>query len=134
MTTLLALLALACKLVGVVFLFAAALGVLRFSDPFQRMHAATKAGTVGALFVVLGAVLSLHSLDAAVIGVLVIVFLLLTIPVAGHLLGRAAYLSGASLEGLEGGDALAGVLEREKAPLELRADEPATHQSERPGL
>lgn len=123
MSALLLLLALLSKIVGVVFLFAAALGVLRFRDPFQRMHAATKAGTVGALFTVLGAVLALQSLDAALIGFLAILFLLLTIPVAGHLLARAAYVSGAGLEGLRAGDALAGVLQREDTPLEKRDDE-----------
>ncbi|RIX97740.1 monovalent cation/H(+) antiporter subunit G [Aureimonas flava] len=120
---LLSLLALASKLVGVVFLFAAALGLLRFSDPLQRMHAATKAGTLGAGFVVLGVVLQLQRLDATLIGLAVVLFLLLTIPVAGHLLGRAAYVSGADMGGLRGPDALEGVLDRQPAALEaLDAD------------
>ena len=50
METALLLAALLFKLVGVVFIFGAALGLIRFRDPFQRMHAATKAGTVGAIF------------------------------------------------------------------------------------
>ncbi|WP_279482456.1 monovalent cation/H(+) antiporter subunit G [Aureimonas sp. SK2] len=120
---LLALLSLVAKLVGTVFLFAAALGLLRFSDPFQRMHAATKAGTLGAGFVVLGVLLQLQRLDATLIGIAVILFLLLTIPVAGHLLGRAAYVSGASIGGLTGDDALQGVLDRQQGSLEARLDE-----------
>lgn len=118
------LLALALKIVGTVFLFAAALGLLRFRDPFQRMHAATKSGTLGAGFTVLGAVLQLRQLDATLIGLAAIAFLLLTIPVAGHLLGRAAYVSGADLHGLRGGDALAGILPRRDAPLDEREDRP----------
>lgn len=114
------LLALASKLVGVVFLFAAALGLVRFGDPFQRMHAATKAGTLGAGFVVLGAMLELRRLDVTLMGGAAVLFLLLTIPVAGHLLGRAAYVSGADLDGLKGGDALADVLDRQGEPLEKR--------------
>lgn len=117
----LVLLSLVAKLVGVVFLFAAAVGLVRFSDPFQRMHAATKAGTLGAGFVVLGAILQLQRLDATLVGLASILFLLVTIPVAGHLLGRAAYVSGADLKGLEGSDALAAVLEREDTSLEERA-------------
>ncbi len=117
---LLLLLAAVLKLVGTLFLFAAALGVLRFSDPFQRMHAATKAGTLGAGLVVLGSALTLGTVSAVVMGVLAALFLLLTIPVAGHLLGRAAYLSGASLEGSRGEDALQGVLDRADRPLEER--------------
>lgn len=52
------------------------------------------------------------------IAVLTIVFLIATMPVAGHLLGRAAYISGARLRSRA--DALAGVLPRMAAPLEAR--------------
>jgi multicomponent Na+:H+ antiporter subunit G len=120
MATILTLLALASKLVGVVFLFAAALGVMRFEDTLQRMHAATKAGTVGAIFVMLGVVLQMQRTDATVVGLAAIAFLLITIPVAGHLLARATYVSGGSISGLTGEDALKGVLPREERPLEER--------------
>ncbi|WP_216179069.1 cation:proton antiporter [Verticiella alkaliphila] len=108
--------ALLLKVVGFVFLFAAALGLLRFSDPLQRMHASTKAGTVGAGLTVAGAALA--SGDATTLGVaaLTIVFLIFTVPVAGHMLGRAIYVSGAKLHGIEGKDALKGVIEQEAAP------------------
>jgi multicomponent Na+:H+ antiporter subunit G len=42
--------------------------------------------------------------------------MLLTLSVASQLLARAAYLSGAPMEGLERGDPLAGVLDRPRAP------------------
>ncbi|WP_210163082.1 monovalent cation/H(+) antiporter subunit G [Salinarimonas rosea] len=113
-----ALLALALKLVGTGFLVIATVGVLRFEDPFQRMHAATKAGTLGAGLVLLGVMLTKGSLDATVVAFLTLVFLIGTMPVAGHLLGRAAYVSGAPLRSRE--DALAGVLPRAPHPLEER--------------
>ena len=49
-------------LAGVVFLFAAMLGLLRFADPLQRIHATTKSGTVGAGLILLG--LMIHMGDA----------------------------------------------------------------------
>ncbi|WP_187971022.1 monovalent cation/H(+) antiporter subunit G [Aquibium microcysteis] len=107
------------KLLGVGFLCIAGIGVMRLSDPFQRMHAATKAGTLGAGLVILGSVISHGATDATVMGLLTIVFLLLTVPVAGHLLGRASYMSGARLS-LRGDDALAGVLERSDRSLDER--------------
>lgn len=107
------------KLAGVIFLCIAALGVIRLPDPFQRMHAATKAGTLGAGLVLLGSILSHGEMDAVVLGLLTLLFLLLTVPVAGHLLGRAAYVSGARLA-LAGGDALEGVLRRAPHPLDER--------------
>ena len=113
-----ALLALLLKVAGTVFLLVATLGVLRFQDPFQRMHAATKAGTLGAGLVLAGAAVSKGSFDATLVAVLTILFLIATMPVAGHLLGRAAYISGAPLRSRS--DALAGILPRMAAPLEAR--------------
>ncbi len=107
-----ALVAIVLKLAGVGFLLLAALGVLRFSDPFQRMHASTKAGTLGAGLVVAGAMVAIGTWGAVLIGMGTILFLLLTVPVAGHLLGRAAYVSGAKLKVEPGRDALDGVLPR----------------------
>ena len=49
-----ALIALLLKIVGTLFLLVATLGVPRFTDPFQRMHAATKAGALGAGLVLAG--------------------------------------------------------------------------------
>lgn len=121
MSIALPLLSIALKLTGVGFLFAAALGLLRFTDPLQRMHSTTKAGTIGAGLVLAGAVLLTDSAEGRVIGVLAIFFLFLTAPVASHLLGRAAYVSGAELIGIEGNDALQGVLPRHAQPLERRA-------------
>lgn len=103
------------KIIGVVFLFAAALGLMRFRDPLLRMHASTKAGTIGAGLVLAGAVISAGGGSSTTIGIAAILFLLLTVPVAGHLLGRAAYISGTELQGLEGNDALAGILDRRSA-------------------
>lgn len=113
-----ALLALALKLVGTGFLVVATIGVLRFEDPFQRMHAATKAGTLGAGLVLVGVMLTKGSMDATIVAFLTLIFLIGTMPVAGHLLGRAAYVSGAPLRSRE--DALAGVLPRAAQPLEER--------------
>src|SRR5690625_4192075 len=128
MNTVLTLASLLLHFAGLIFLFAAALGLLRFKDALQRMHASAKAGTIGAGLVLLGAVITMDNLEGVIIGLLTVLFLLLTVPVAGHLLGRAAYLSGADLLGLEGKDALSGVLPRYPQPLEQR-DQGATTES-----
>jgi multicomponent Na+:H+ antiporter subunit G len=105
---------------GMLFICVAALGLLRFRDALQRMHASTKAGTLGSGLSVLGAVLVLAEPGVTAVGLVTVVFLLLTVPVAGHLLGRAAYVSGAELSGVGKRDELKGVLEREEQPLERR--------------
>ncbi|MCM2504240.1 monovalent cation/H(+) antiporter subunit G [Aureimonas altamirensis] len=120
MSALLLLFAVVFKLISVAFIFAAALGLIRFRDPFQRMHAATKAGTVGAIFAILGTICSMQGVGPTIIGAFVIAFLLLTVPIAGHLLGRAAYTSGEKIDGLLGDDALSSVIERQGSSLEER--------------
>lgn len=114
-----ALLALILELAGVAFLLIATLGVLRFADPFQRMHAATKTGSVGAGLVLLGTAIGEGELAASLIALLTMLLLIATMPVAGHLLGRACYISGAPLQTRE--NALEGVLPRMDQPLEERA-------------
>jgi len=112
---------LALLVFGMGFICIAAYGVARLPDVFQRMHAATKAGGIGTTAVVLG-VLVAGDIVRPITGLLTIGFMLLTLSVASQLLSRAAYMSGATVQGLEGRDALVGVLDRQKAPLEERCE------------
>ena len=84
-------------LLGGFFCFVAGLGILRLPDVLIRMHASTKAGTLGA-GLILGAV-AVYFGDIATItrAVAAILFLLLTAPVAAHMIGRAAFKVGVPL-------------------------------------
>jgi multicomponent Na+:H+ antiporter subunit G len=75
----------------------AGLGVLRLPDVLIRMHASTKAGTLGVGLIVIAVAVAKGELLVTSKAVLIIVFLLLTAPVAAHLIGRAAYRSGTPL-------------------------------------
>lgn len=81
-------------LAGAVFGFLAALGVLRLPDLYTRLHAASKAGVVGAGMIL--AAVGIVSGDGSVVmrSVLGIGFLLLSTPVSAHLLARAGYKAG----------------------------------------
>lgn len=81
-------------IVGSLFGLLAAIGVLRLPDLYTRMHAASKAGTLGAGLMLAG--IAVVAFDSGVIlrAIAGFVFLLLTAPVSAHLLARAAYLSG----------------------------------------
>jgi len=92
--------------------FSAALGVVRFPDAFTRMHAATKAGVVGAGGLLFGASLALGSWSAIFMAAVGVFFLVATVTIAAHTLGRAAYLSGAPLAESTKTDALQDVYER----------------------
>lgn len=81
-------------LVGAGFSLTAAIGVLRLPDLYTRLHAASKAGAVGAGLILIS--VALVSFDAAVAlrAVLGVLFLLLGTPVSAHLLARAALKAG----------------------------------------
>ena len=82
---------------GATLCLLAAVGVLRLPDFFMRMHAATKAGVVGCGLVLIGAALADGTAGTWIKVMVALVFLLLTTPIAGHLIGRAAYVGGAPL-------------------------------------
>ncbi|MCE2542065.1 MAG: monovalent cation/H(+) antiporter subunit G [Acidobacteria bacterium] len=75
----------ACLLAGGFFLFVAGLGILR------RMHASTKAGTLGVGLVFGAAALYFRNTAETAIAALTVIFLLVTAPVAAHAIARAAY-------------------------------------------
>ena len=76
------------------FSLVAALGILRMPDLMLRMHASTKAGTLACGLTMLAAALVFGDLGVAVRAAGVVVFLLLTAPVAAHMIGRAALRTG----------------------------------------
>ena len=81
----------ACLLAGGFFLFVAGLGILRQPDVLIRMHASTKAGTLGVGLVFAAAALYFRNTADTAIAALTVVFLLVTAPVAAHAIARAAY-------------------------------------------
>jgi multicomponent Na+:H+ antiporter subunit G len=84
----------AAVLTGAVFGLLAAIGIVRLPDLYTRLHAASKAGVVGTGLILIA--VALISTDGAVVlrAILGIIFLLLSTPIAAHLLARAAYKAG----------------------------------------
>ena len=81
---------------GTFFIFSSALGIIRFPGIFTRLHAATKAPTLGIISILLATFLFLYGSHQLVSGklLLAILFILLSNPVGGHMLSRAAHKSG----------------------------------------
>lgn len=69
----------------------ASIGMLRFPDLYTRMHAATKAGTLGVGFMLAAASLFFHSFTVIAESIILIGFIFTAAPVAAHLLARSAY-------------------------------------------
>ena len=83
--------------VGAAFAFVAALGIARMPDIMIRMHASTKAGTLGVGLIVTAVAIHFAEPGVVVRAVAIIAFLLFTAPVAAHAIARAAYRTGVKL-------------------------------------
>lgn len=95
-------------LLGALLNLVAAIGVLRFPDLLTRMHAATKPQVLGVMFMGTGLALVLAEVRATVLLLLVVVAQMVTAPVAGHMVSRAAYRAGQVREDLLLVDELSG--------------------------
>ncbi|MPY92885.1 MAG: Na+/H+ antiporter subunit G [Acidimicrobiia bacterium] len=80
-------------LLGALLTLLAGVGVLRFGDALARMHAVTKASTLGVVLVVVGAALALDNPNDITSLLLAGALQLLTSPVSGNLLSRTTYLA-----------------------------------------
>ncbi len=80
----------ALLILGAAFILLAGLGIGRMPTLFMRMQATSKASTLGVILMTTGLSLHLGSLEAALKGALICVFLLLTTPVAAHAIALAA--------------------------------------------
>ena len=76
-------------LLGSVFIFIAAIGLLRFKDLYSRMHATTKATSFGILLLVAGIALFFNTSIFWIKSALVIVFIYLTAPLAAHSIAKS---------------------------------------------
>lgn len=81
-------------LCGAAFALVAAVGVLRFPDLYTRMHAASKAGTLGSGTLLIAMAVQAGESDVVTRAIAGVFFLLLTTPVSAHLLARSAYIIG----------------------------------------
>jgi multicomponent Na+:H+ antiporter subunit G len=84
-------------LVGASFMLIASIGLVRLPDVYTRMSATSKAATLGAACALLAG--ALRFLEPGVSGraLAAIGFIMLSAPVAAHMIGRAAYATGVPL-------------------------------------
>ncbi len=84
-------------LAGTGFMLVAALGLLRLPDLLTRLHATTKASTLGIALIMLGVALHFGQGSVVARALAVVLFVMFTAPVAAHAIGRAGYFVGARL-------------------------------------
>lgn len=84
-------------LLGAILIFLAGVGILRMPDVFLRMSATAKAGTLGVGLILTAAALHFNEFGIYTRVIAIIFFILLTAPIAAHIIGRAAYFDGVPL-------------------------------------
>ncbi|WP_433698751.1 monovalent cation/H(+) antiporter subunit G [Nocardiopsis sp. CA-288880] len=103
--------AILCLLAGALLSLVAGVGLIRFPDLLSRMHTAAKPQVLGLLLVLVGIGIRLIPEETNVfnIGTLILVglFQVVTVPVAGHIAARVAYRTGRVREDLIVRDELA---------------------------
>ena len=77
-------------LAGGGFSIIAALGIIRLPDVLTRMHASTKAGTLASSLIFVAVALRFGEASVVVKCVAAVLFLVLTAPLAAHMIGRAS--------------------------------------------
>lgn len=82
---------------GSALILIATLGLVKMPDIFMRMHAATKAGTLGAGLIFLGTMIRFSMWVVTIKMTVAIIFLVISAPVAFHLIARAVYHHGVRL-------------------------------------
>jgi multicomponent Na+:H+ antiporter subunit G len=82
-------------LLGAAFMLLAAVGITRMPDTFTRMQPGTKASTLGVGCMMLAVAVHFGTVGVTTRALAGITFVVLTAPVAAHMIGRAAYIMGA---------------------------------------
>ncbi|WP_163193180.1 monovalent cation/H(+) antiporter subunit G [Clostridium thermarum] len=87
--------------IGIFFMFAGVVGMLRMPDTFCRLQSSTNIVTLGALPILIGAAIYGFSTGNVGIGLkslIIGIFIIVTNPAASHAMTRAAYKSSAKMD------------------------------------
>jgi multicomponent Na+:H+ antiporter subunit G len=85
--------------VGAFFLIVGTVGLVRLPDVYNRMHATSKATTIGASSILLGNTAYFGPRGAGLVSLVGIVFLFVTAPTGSHMISRAAQRMGVDFAG-----------------------------------
>jgi multicomponent Na+:H+ antiporter subunit G len=80
-----------CMLLGALLAVSGTLGIVRFPDVLSKLHAATKPQVLGLMLMLTAVGLRVPSWGTITTLILIAAFQVLTLPVAAHMIGRAAY-------------------------------------------
>lgn len=88
-------------LLGIFFIFAGIVGMIRMPDTFCRLQSSTNIVTMGSLPILLGTTIygfTIGNTEIAIKSIVIGIFIILTNPAASHAMTKAAYKSGAKMD------------------------------------
>jgi multicomponent Na+:H+ antiporter subunit G len=121
----------ALALLGAALTLLAAVGVVRFPGVLARMHALTKASTVGVVLVLVGGAITLDHPNDVTTLLLAAALQLTTLPIAANLMSRSTYMAEGITSHVDDVDELAehlGAVDGAPGPAQ---DHPAPDRPER---
>lgn len=80
-------------ILGSFIVLLAGIGVVKMPDIYTRMSATSKASTLGVSVILITTGFFFGTTEIITRTLLIVIFLMITAPVASHLLGKAAYLN-----------------------------------------
>ncbi len=83
--------------IGSLFILVAAYGILRMPDFYLRLSVTIKAATLGVGLLLFSAAYYFTEFSVTTKVIAIIFFLIITAPVAGHMIARTAYIIGVEL-------------------------------------
>lgn len=83
--------------IGALSIFFASLGILRMPDFYLRLSVTVKAATMGVGLLLLCAAIIFPDISVSTKAIAITFFLIITSPIAAHMIGRAAYFTGTPL-------------------------------------
>jgi len=81
-------------ILGSGYMLIAALGIVKLQDVYMRMHAITKASSLSVLLLMVAVMVAFPSAETIISGLIILLFIILTAPIASHMIARVAHLLG----------------------------------------
>lgn len=108
--------------VGALSILFASIGILRMPDFYLRLSVTVKASTLGVGLLLICAAIMFPDVSVTTKAIAIIFFLIITAPIAAHMIGRAAYFTGTPLWKDTVIDQLAGMYNKETHELESNGE------------
>jgi multicomponent Na+:H+ antiporter subunit G len=77
---------------GALFMLVAAIGVVKLADVYMRMHAITKAASLGAILMLTAVFIRFPQWIVGIEALMVVLFVIFTSPIGAHMIARVAHL------------------------------------------